>query len=66
MRNSQILTNHPYPRRQVTQDEIDALMRRARVERAKAVRGLFRALFSRKPAADKAEAAPSLSVAACR
>jgi hypothetical protein len=61
-----MLTNHPYPYREVTQDEIDALMRRARVERAKAAHGLLRALFGRKPSADKAEPAPSLSAAACR
>jgi hypothetical protein len=58
-----MLTNHPYPYRQVTQDEIDALMRRARVERAKAVHELLRALLGRKLSA---EPAPSLSAAACR
>jgi hypothetical protein len=61
-----MLTNHPYPHRPITQDEIDALMRQARVERAKAARELFRALFHRKPAADEARTGPSLSAAASR
>jgi hypothetical protein len=58
-----MLTNHPYPYRQPTADEIEDLTRRARVERAKAVRSLFLALFRRQPSAAKAGNEPSLSAA---
>lgn len=61
-----MLTNHPYPYVQPTREEIDALMRRAHAERAKAVRDLFVALFRRKPAAVETEQEPVLAASACR
>ncbi len=61
-----MLTNHPYPYEQVTPDDVDALIRRAHVERAQAVRDFILPLFRRKPAADAANPEPSLSAAACR
>jgi hypothetical protein len=61
-----MLSNHPYPYVQPTSEEIDALMRRAHAERARAVRDLFVALFRRKPPAEKAEQEPALTAAACR
>ena len=62
-----MITEHPYPYQHVTPDEIQALIRRAHVERAQAARDLFRALFRRKPAPDNAKDAPSLTAAAaCR
>jgi hypothetical protein len=57
-------SNHPYPYRHVTPEEIQALIRRAHVERALAARELLRALFRRKPAADNATNVPSLDAAA--
>jgi hypothetical protein len=61
-----MLTNHPYPYEQVTTDDVDAFIRRARAERSQAVRDFILPLFRRKPAADTAKPEPSLSAAACR
>jgi hypothetical protein len=66
MRNSQMLSNHPYPYQHVTPEELQALIRRAHAERAEAVADFFHALFRRKPQATRAEPQPSLSAAACR
>jgi hypothetical protein len=55
-----MITSHPYPYRHPTADEIEDLTRRARVERARAVRSFFLALFRRQPAATKTENEPSL------
>jgi len=59
-------TNNPYPYLDVTQDQVDALIRRARMERAQVVRDLILPLFRRKPAAGQAKPEPSLAAATCR
>ena len=61
-----MLTNHPYPYQHVTPEEVQALIRRARAERAQSVRDFVLALFRRKPAANNATNEPSLTTAACR
>jgi hypothetical protein len=58
-----MLTSHPYPYTQPTPEEMEEFARRARVERAKAVRSVFLALFRRQPAAATAEIGPSHSAA---
>jgi hypothetical protein len=58
-----MLTDHPYPFRYPTADEIAALERRARVERARVARSLFLALFGRRAPAPDAEIGPSLPAA---
>ena len=60
-----MLTNHPYPYQPLSPEEMQALIRRAHAERAKAIRDAFQALFRRKPVARKASDDAALAAAGC-